>query len=245
MRDLASIQRQFLDEILNGDKNNDVYNPYSDLVFSNHSNALNDVYPVCKMIVGEQYFSFLSDLYLRKRQTNNPDINFYGHDFADFLKELVSEREELGGLGYLFEVAEFEWAVYFAQRKAMEYISPKDVISKITSVESENVVFKLNPSLSFLEFNYPVINIWKAHQLEDIGEIRINNSKNFAVVWKQAKDVCYQNISKNEFDFLNLLKQKKSFIELSDLIASSEKELENIIAASINNGWVIDIKNIV
>ncbi len=244
MRDLASIQKDFLNGVLKENKNKSL-SVYRDLVVTNHLSALKDVYPVCLRIVGEKYFSYLSEIYLEKRPTNEPDLNVYGHDFSDFLLNEITEREELSELGYLSEVTEFEWNIYSASRKDFVPNSPEEIISKIVSNENVDVIFILNPSLSLSVFNYPIIEIWKEHQNEEVGKIELINSKNYVVVWKHNKDVVYQNIDENEFNFLNLLSQKKSFNELSEIYSDKEKELENFIATSINNGWIVDIEIIV
>lgn len=247
MRDLASIQKDFLNGILkkNNSSEKKQISVYRDLVVTNHLNALKDIYPVCRRIVGEKYFSYLSEIYLEKRPTDEPDLNVYGHDFSDFLSDEITEREELTELGYLSEVAEFEWNIYSASRKDVVSNSPEEIISKIVANENGDAQFILNPSLSLSVFNYPIIQIWKEHQNEEVDEIHLINSKNYVAVWKQNKDVVYQNIEKNEFDFLILLNQEKSFSELNDFYSGKENELKNLIATSINNGWIVDAEVIV
>lgn len=247
MRDLASIQKDFLNGVLR--KNNTFekksLSVYRDLVVTNHLNALKDIYPVCLRIVGKKYFSYLSEIYLEKRPTNEPDLNLYGHDFSEFLSNEITEREELSELVYLSEVAEFEWNIYGASRKDFESSSPQDIISKIVANENDDVQFILNPSLSLSVFNYPMIQIWKEHQKEEVNKIELINSENYVAVWKNNKDVVYQNIEKEEFDFLQLLLQKKLFSDLNEIYSDKEKELENIIATSMNKVWIVDANKIV
>lgn len=242
MRNLASIQKDFLNGILKKNNSSDKkqLSVYRDLVVINHLNALKDVYPVCLRIVGDKYFSYLSEIYMEKRPTNEPDLNIYGHDFSDFLSKEITEREELSDLGYLSEVAEFEWNIYSGSRKDFVSISPEEIISKIVENENGDVQFFLNPSLCLSIFNYPIIEIWKEHQNEEVNEIELINSKNYVVVWKHNKDVVYQNIKEDEFDFLNLLSQKKSFNELNNLYGNWGNYLENLTAKSINIGWIVE-----
>ncbi|MGH7884251.1 MAG: HvfC/BufC family peptide modification chaperone [Thermodesulfobacteriota bacterium] len=249
MRDLASIQKEFLNGIINDTKNSlklSSLNIYRDLVSTNHLNALRDVYPVCCKIVGEDYFTYLSRIYLQKRPTNEPDLNLYGHDFSDFLADEISSKKELLTMNYLWEVSKFEWSIYSASRKNFKLNSPEKIISKIVANENGNgnVLFVLNPSLSSSLFNYPIIQIWKKHQNEEVNEIELINSKNYVVAWKHNKDVVYKNIEKDEFDFIKLLNQKKSFNELNELFINKESELENLLAVSIQNAWIVDAQNI-
>ena len=256
MRDLAGIQKDFLNSILTGDNKPAQPQPasgpseagefsaaiYRDLVATNHLNALKDVYPVCLRLLGESYFSFLAWNYLKGRPTDDPDLNRYGHDFPDFLEHEAGVREELGGLGYLPEVSRFEWSLYTASRTDPDIIPLEAMLSKLTSLGDEDtVIFRINPSLSLLKFNYPVVRIWEENRLPEVGEIVLEKVTENVLVWKNEGDVLYETVDDDTFNLLKLVREGVRLSELNNIFADRGQELERIVTQSISSGWIADV----
>ncbi|MCI0480614.1 MAG: putative DNA-binding domain-containing protein [Candidatus Dadabacteria bacterium] len=254
MRDLAGIQKDFLNSILTGDnKPQPPAGPseagefsaaiYRDLVAANHLGALKDVYPVCLRLLGENYFSFLAWNYLKDRPTDDPDLNRYGHDFPDFLEHEAGVREELGGLDYLAEVSRFEWSLYTASRTDPELIPLESMLSKLMSLgDKDTVLFRINPSLSLLKFNYPVARIWEENRLPEVGEIVLEKVMENVVVWKNKGDVLYETVDDDTFNLLKLVREGVRLSELNNIFADREQELERLISLFISSGWIADVE---
>lgn len=257
MRDLAGIQKDFLNSILTGDnKPGEPQSPagsseagefsaaiYRDLVATNHLNALKDVYPVCLRLLGENYFSFLAWNYLKGRPTDDPDLNRYGHDFPDFLELEAGVRKELGGLGYLPEVSRFEWSLYTASRTNPDLIPLEAMLSKLTSLgDKDTVFFLINPSLSLMKFNYPVVRIWEENRLPEVGEIVLEKVTENVVVWKNKGDVLYRTVDDDSFNLLQLVRERVPLYELNKIYENREQELERLISLIISSGWISDVE---
>lgn len=257
MRDLAGIQKDFLNSILTGDNKPGQLQPpagsseagessaaiYRDLVATNHLNALKDIYPVCLRLLGESYFSFLAWNYLKDRPTDDPDLNRYGHDFPGFLELEAGLREELSGLGYLPEVTRFEWSLYTASRTNADIIPIEGMLSKLMGLgDMDTVIFRLNPSLSLLKFNYPVVRIWEENRLPEAGEIKLDKVIEKVVVWKNPGDVLYQTLDGDSFNLLMLLSESLPLHELSKIYENREQELERLISLFIRSGWIADVE---
>jgi hypothetical protein len=257
MRDLAGIQKDFLDSILGGDNGPGEAHPqsgssgavkfsaaaYRDLVAANHLNALKDVYPVCLRLVGEGYFSFLAWNYLKDRPTDDPDLNRYGHDFPEFLEHETVVREELRGLGYLPGVSRFEWSLYAASRTGADTVPLEDMISRLSGLgDKDTVFFRLNPSLSLMEFSCPVVRIWEENRREEVGEIALDGVKENVVVWKSNGDVLYKTVDDDAYGLLKLIQEGMPLYELNRIYENREHELERLIAQSISNGWIADVE---
>jgi hypothetical protein len=260
MRDLARIQKDFLDSILNGEAGQARLNAtsgssvagkfsaatYRDLVAANHLNALKDVYPVCLRLVGESYFSFLAWNYLKERPTDDPDLNRYGHDFPDFLEHEARVREELKGLVYLPSVSRFEWSLYAASRTGADIVPLEEMISKLTDLgDKDTVFFHLNPSLSLLEFNFPVVRIWEENRRDEVGEIALDEAKENVVVWKNRGDVHYRAVDDDAYGLLKLIREGVQLKELNRIYGNREHELERLITQSITIGWIADVEDAV
>ena len=257
MRDLAGIQKDFLNSILTSDNGSAEPQPasgpseagefsaaiYRDLVATNHLGALKDVYPVCLRLLGESYFSFLAWNYLKDRPTDDPDLNRYGHDFPGFLEHEAAVREELGDLGYLPEVSRFEWSLYTASRTDPDLIPLEAMLSKLTSLgDKDTVLFLINPSLTLLKFNYPVVRIWEENRLQEVGEIVLDKVTENVVVWKNKGDVLYRTVDDDSFNLLKLLMERVPLYELNKIYENREQELERIVTQSISSGWIADVE---
>ncbi|MEW6146143.1 MAG: DNA-binding domain-containing protein [Thermodesulfobacteriota bacterium] len=260
MRDLAGIQKEFLDSILGGDTGTAGPHtpsgssgggkfsaaPYRDLVATNHLNALKDVYPVCLRLLGEGYFSFLAWNYLKDRPTNDPDLNRYGHDFPDFLEHEARVRDELKGLGYLPQVSRFEWGLYAASRKGAAAVPLEEMVSKLTNFgDRDTVFFRLNPSLSLMEFGCPVVRIWEENRREEVGGIALDEAREYVVVWNGNGDVLYKTVDDDAYGLLRRIREGVSFCELNRIYKDREQELERLIALSISSGWIVDVEDAV
>jgi hypothetical protein len=257
MRNLADIQKDFLDSIMNGDAGeaglNTTSGPsgggkfsaaaYRDLVATNHLNTLKDVYPVCQRLVGEGYFSFLAWNYLKDRPTDDPDLNRYGVDFPDFLEQEARVRDELTGLGYLPSVSRFEWALYAASRKSAAAVPFEEMVSKLTHLgDKDTVFFRLNPSLSLMEFNSPVVRIWEENRREEVGQIALDGVREYVVVWKSNGDVLYKTVDGDAYGLLMLVREGVPLYELNRIYGNREQELERLVAQSISSGWIADVE---
>lgn len=257
MRDLAGIQKDFLKSILTGDdKSGQPQSPvgsseagefsaaiYRNLVATNHLNALKDVYPVCLRLLSENYFSFLAWNYLKDRPTDDPDLNRYGHDFPGFLEIEAGLQEELRGLGYLPEVSRFEWSLYAASRTNVNHIPLEKMLSKMMGLgDKDTVFFLINPSLSLLKFNYPVVRIWKENRLQEVGEIVLEKVRENVVVWRNKGDVLYETVDDDTFNLLKLVRESVPFNELNDIFVNHWQELERIVTQSISCGWIADVE---
>jgi len=246
MRDLAGIQKDFLNSIMSGDTgpagSGCSAATYRDLVATNHLNALKDAYPVCLRLLGESYFSFLAWNYLRDRPTDNPDLNRYGHDFPDFLGREAGVRKELADLGYLPEVSRFEWSLYAASRTGEAVIPLEDMVAKLTDLGEKNTVFfRLNPSLSLMEFNYPVVCIWEENRREEVGEIALEEVIEKVVVWKSRGDVLYRTVDDDTYGLLELIRDGVPLNELNKIYEGGGQELERFIGRFISSGWIVDV----
>jgi Putative DNA-binding domain len=256
MRSLADIQKKFLERILTGGSESgrshtssghpsgEKYSPgiYSELVATNHLNALRDVYPVCCRLVGERYFSFLAWHYLTERPSDNPDLNRYGDDFPDFLGQEVGVRHELRDLVYLPQVSQLEWAMYSASRADPQFMPMEEILSKMARLGDKGaVLFLINPSLSLMKFDYPVIRIWKENQLEEVRDIKLDVCEQ-AVVCKNHGDVLYQIVDDEIFDFIKLILDGVTLDELNDVYRDREQRLEQLIIRSVCDGWIVDVK---
>ena len=84
---------------------------------SAHVSALMDSFPVCKTILGDDYFKLLAKSYFLQTPSLSVDMNQYGESFPGHIATLIGQRKELQDFTYLVDLARLEWEcqkVYFA-----------------------------------------------------------------------------------------------------------------------------------
>jgi hypothetical protein len=63
--------------------------------------SLAQVYPVCRKILGENYFKQLASVYIKKYPSTCHDLNLYGESFSGFIHLQCQQLNELKDLPYL------------------------------------------------------------------------------------------------------------------------------------------------
>jgi hypothetical protein len=114
--------------------------------------ALSDGFPAVASLVGDAFFSAMSDIYIRQTPPKSPILTLYGGDFATF----IASFPPAASLPYLGEVAQLEYALrrsYHAADaqavSATEFENPQVFSARIT----------LAPAVSAWRFGHPVCDI--------------------------------------------------------------------------------------
>jgi len=143
---------------------------YRNNVLSNLRGALRDSYPVIFKLLGETFFNGVATEYARAHPSRSGDLHDFGGEFADFLQsaELRAKRVDLPA--YLPDMARLEWAWDQAFHAQDSYPDPAALLSRLQSFPPQDYArlrFQINPSVALLNSDYPILDIWQAHQLTD------------------------------------------------------------------------------
>jgi hypothetical protein len=133
---------------------------YRHHVFATLTAALEATFPVVCRLVDRRFFAYAADAYIRQDPPTGPCLAEYGERFPGFLAEFPPCRAH----PYLTDVARLEWAMSIA-RRADE--SAAIDIAELAAVPAEDVsrlVFRLDPSVSFIHSPWPIDRIWRAEQ---------------------------------------------------------------------------------
>lgn len=120
-------------------------------VFGNWSAALAGAYPVVREIVGADFFAAMARDYANAFPSTSGDLHGYGAHLADSCASYAPTQD----LPYLPDVARMEWlahrAYYAADPAPFEHSRPTEV--------------RLAPACALLESEWPLAQIWEAHQV--------------------------------------------------------------------------------
>jgi len=193
---------------------------YRNNIFGSFDDCLEMTYKITKKIVGDDYFSYLCDEYKKQYKSDSGNLEDYGEFFPQLIKELEKKHK----LAYLSDIANLEW------RFNLAYFS-KDItdidLEKLQSLNEEEFMqleFCLNPSCHLIASNYPIYSIWQQNIKRNSKEINIEEKKGeFIIISRPDFKVKILQLSKVEFDFLNMIKNQQNLYEIYQTITKKEK----------------------
>jgi hypothetical protein len=133
---------------------------YRNHVLSSLTEALETTFPVVCRLVDRRFFGFAADRYIRAYPPSGPCLFEYGESFGDFL----SAFPPCAGHPYLADVARLEWAMSRALHAEDVPAMAPETLATVLAQDVGQLVFRLEPSASWLQSPWPIDRIWRANQ---------------------------------------------------------------------------------
>ncbi|MEM1376666.1 MAG: DNA-binding domain-containing protein [Pseudomonadota bacterium] len=200
------------------------YNVYRNNVTVSLINALADIYPACKRIVGEDFFRALAREYVRAHPPTSPLLFRYGQSFADFIAGFGHTQH----LPYLPDVARLERAWLTAYHAAD--ILPLDPAT-LASVDPDNtgqLKFAAKPGTALIKSEFPVFTIYAMNrELMPLAQVDLAVGES-ALVTRPDADVIVTPVSAAEATFFDAILEQTKSLEASAAVALSIDEKFNL-----------------
>lgn len=169
--------------------------------------ALKTSFPVVTRLVGEKFFAFAADRFIRAQPPTAPSLTHYGAAFPRFLAAF----EPAAALVYLPDVARLEWAVNEAYNAPDERPLETATLAAIPAELYAELRFSLLASCRFIASPYPVKRIWLANQADATPEtIDLATGGVMLLVMRREFDVMLIELEPDEFAFLTALDAGKT-----------------------------------
>jgi hypothetical protein len=146
---------------------------YRHHVLTTLTDVLRSAYPVVARLVGDGFFAYAADRYVRTHPPAGPCLFEYGDALPGFLAIFPPCRP----LGYLPDVARLEWALHAAAHAPDTPALDPGPLRRLPPAAAARLVVRFNPSVSLLASRWPVDRIWRANQPDadpgatvDLGE---------------------------------------------------------------------------
>ncbi len=216
--------------------------------------SIGDTFPVCKALVGEDFFDKMCDLFIDEYPPTTAFFSRYGDKFPLFL----SSFKPLSTIPYIKDVAAFEWSRHTLWQKQSSEHFDFSIIETLDDAQQAKIVFHLSPTLHLIHSKYRIDLIWFAHQnhsdikLEDIDiETEIN-----LLMWKSKDSIKIANYendnlevgessSENTIDngssnlhYWHFLKAISNNSNITDLATEFGSDFPNLLNRSIEDGWI-------
>jgi len=209
------------------------YNVYAQSINICLINALINVYPVCEKITGEGFFYEMARNYCLTHPSKSPDLADYGSNYSRF----IEQYSYADCLPYLGNVAKLEWAYHqlfnCADQGAFDFCE----FTKYSAEQLTQCVFSLPVSSCLIKSNYPIDVIWQAHQVNMNTELEIDKSCRFIYLYRKDYAIHIDNISLNEYQFLQLISQHKKFIDVCSEL-NHVNNVTELLVKSLKCGWI-------
>jgi hypothetical protein len=141
--------------------------------------ALAERFPICRRLVGEEFFRAMARCYMRECLPRTPMLFEYGDGFATFVSKFEPARE----LAYLPDVARLEYAVGQAYHAEDAAPLPIEAIRAVPADQLADATAALHPSTHVITSKYPIVSIWRRHMSdEDLAPLELDHGEEPLVV---------------------------------------------------------------
>ncbi len=209
---------------------------YQHNVSGMHQRAMERVFPVCRKILGELAFANFCRDFSWAEPTSNPDLNQYGESFPEFLAQQIEQRNELTGYEYLPDLTRLEYLWHGAYYARNDSPFDFDCFSRLQA-QGANMVFEPGNSLSLMQSDYPILEIWQQHRSgETVEAVKGITKRQYLLVYRQEFEPQIFEVDLPEFAFLQGCQRGESIVALAeDCDAASALES---LASLIDKGWI-------
>jgi hypothetical protein len=200
--------------------------------------ALADTYPVCQRLVGENFFLALATSFIHTHPSRSPDLNDYGADFANFLRDF----EPAKSLPYLPDVARLEWlwqSVFTARNTRPLTLA---ALARLSEARRERLKLRLLPASGLLASPFPVHRIWAVNQDAYAGDPTVDLAEGGVrlMVWRTDMSMRMQTLNAAEWALLEAIGAGQTLTAVCRQISEGfpQTELAALLAGAIAPGWM-------
>ena len=249
---LAELQKQFWsssrkhkNEIYSWIANDSDFQPkqrmdvYRTTARSAHVSTLMDAFPVCRAILGDDYFKLLAKSYFMQTPSFSEDMNKYGDSFPGHIAMLIGQRNELKDFVYLVDLARLEWEYQKA------YFASDTVIFDVGGFQDkcrrfgDRTVLKQQPGINFMSSCFRVYEIWEMHRENKLEQQSVTaKARQYMCIYKKDYQVVVEKVHADVYELLIQVQQEKSLAEIANSF-QDRYDLNAALTKAINNQWLV------
>ena len=212
---------------------------YRHHVFTTLTSVLKETYPVVARLVGEDFFAYAADAFVRRHPPSAPCLFEYGAGFAEFLASFPPSRD----LAYLPDVARLEWAMHAAPDAEEARAIDLEGLREIHPDSLGGVTLRLEPSLTLLSSPWPVDRIWHANQsgADPEATLDLGIGGVCVEVRRLGGDVVWRTLPPAEHAFRAALASSLTLERAADaaLVVDAEFDLTRALAALLGERLIV------
>ena len=179
------------------------FNIYRNNVAVSLSDALGQTFPVVKMLVGDEFFAGMAQVYVQQNKPTSPLLMEYGDTFSTF----IAAFPPAASIPYLADIALVEYTWLRAYHAADADPATIDVLGIIPEDKLDAITFRLHPSCHLLNSEWPVASIWHAHQENVAPDLSgLQAMPEYMMIVRPQLDVQISIVSEASYAFADALR---------------------------------------
>ncbi len=181
------------------------------------------------MVLGDEEFKNQIFEYITAYPSKNFDLNSYGENLPAFLKK-ADNRELISEMPFLPDLAQFEilfWSIFHKKNPEIEDVQDFD---KNNLLQSR---FSFDETIAFMHLGHHVFPLFQFRE-KTLDDFLINHSPEiimeeaYYILYKKYFKVNCQRLTKNQYDFFQLLKGRMTFQESLDNSQATPQEIQEL-----------------
>jgi hypothetical protein len=128
-------------------------------LFSGLHDVLAARFPVCRALVGEEFFADMARVFVVLSPPRSPVLLSYGDDLGDFIDSFAPASS----VPHLGDMARLEAARSRAHHAADADPLSRDALASVPACGWERARVTLHPAVEIVTSTYPVLSIWESH----------------------------------------------------------------------------------
>jgi len=214
---------------------------YRNNVFLSLTGALAAVYPVVQRLVGEGFFKYLADSFIRAHRPRSGNLHDFGGSLAEFLAGFPACAEH----AYLSDVARLEWACH----QVFHAAAPPFDLAALGAVSPEHygaLRFSLSPAARLIASDYPLLAIWRANQPgADETTVDLGAGGVRLLVLRRALEVEFKRLAPGEYALLDALRDGAALEQASEraIEAAADFDLAHCLQQQVALGTLTNTRS--
>lgn len=212
---------------------------YRNNLFISLTEALRASYPIVDKLVGEGFFAYMANHFVKKHPSQSGNLHDFGAELADF----IGHFEPAASLPYLSDVARLEWARQRAYHAAESRGLDLSELQRVPPERYHQLRFRLHPSVGLITSPFPILQIWEANQEETLREhtVSLDSGTERVLVLRRNDHIAMHRLEAGEHALLDLFMADQPLSAAVDgaLAADPVFDLENALRRQVVLGSVV------
>lgn len=242
MGNLRHLQNVFFNKISSHIEIDPQLSIYRNNYFGALSKVLNATYPVCLELIGAEAFGTITTSFIKSTPSTNVSLDLYGKNFPTFL----ASHPVTNDVEYISDVAKLEQAIHraFHSENKDDILTLTQLKKMIQYGDCEQISFRLGGSVSIIESQFPIYDIWQYHQIEDTSRLNFNDDAKKAIIYWHDDEVKIEKIDSSTIELLTTITGKGSISRFQEGFLSGMTHIEsNKLLRVFENRWVVAYLN--
>ena len=200
--------------------------------------ALQEIYPVCRRLLGARSFGGLAREFVRREPSVSGDLNRYGDGFADFVRQIADKQPVFQNLPWLGDLVNLEWlchSLYYRDDPAPFDPAP------LASEGAENLCPRPVAHIAWIYSRWPVHEIWRLHaDGNEPGDLCVEPGDHWLICERRA----YRSIvDRVDADLWRLLDACASGLTLVQMVERDGLDVSRL-GELVARGWIGKLESI-